>query len=43
MNEFEIECEVCESSVTLYIETTDEPCFCPMCGSHLEQTEVNDV
>ena len=43
MNEFEIECEVCESDVILYNDTDDEPCFCPMCGSPLTPTEVHDV
>ena len=46
MNEFVIECEVCEIGVTVYVDTPDDedvPCFCPMCGSHLEQTEVNDL
>ena len=43
MNEYEIECEVCESDVIVYSDAGEEPCFCPMCGSHLEQTEVHDV
>ena len=43
MNEFEIECAVCESGVIVYNDTADEPCFCPMCGSALTPTEVNDV
>ena len=46
MNEFEIDCEVCEVSVMVYVDTPDDediPSFCPMCGSHLEQSEVHDV
>jgi rRNA maturation endonuclease Nob1 len=43
MNEYQIDCEICESIVIVYNEVEDEPCFCPMCGSHLEQTEVNDL
>ena len=43
MNEYQIECEVCESVVIVYNDEQDEPAFCPMCGSVLTPTEVNDV
>jgi len=43
MNEYEIDCEVCESDVIVYNEDGDEPCFCPMCGSALTPMEVHDV
>jgi len=43
MNEYQIECEVCESTIIVYNEIEDEPAFCPMCGSALTPTEVTDV
>jgi rRNA maturation endonuclease Nob1 len=43
MNEYQIDCEICESTVIVYNEEEDEPAFCPMCGSSLLATEVTDV
>ena len=43
MNEYEIECEVCESTVIVYNELEDEPAFCPLCGAPLIESEVHDV
>ena len=46
MNEYQIECEVCEVVSTIYIESPDDedtPAFCPMCGSALTPMEVTDV
>jgi hypothetical protein len=46
MNEYEIDCEVCEISVMVYVDTPDDedvPCFCPMCGSSLNESEVHDA
>ena len=43
MNEYQIECEVCESDVIVYNNDDEEPVFCPMCGSSLLPEEVHDV
>ena len=46
MNEYEIECEVCEIQVSIFVDTPDDediPAFCPMCGSSLTPEEVTDV
>ena len=46
MNEYQIECEVCEVESTIYIESSDDqsiPAFCPCCGSPLTAPEVEDL
>jgi hypothetical protein len=46
MNEYEVDCEVCETTVVIYVDSPDEgdePCFCPMCGSSLLPQELTDV
>ena len=43
MNEYEIDCEVCESTVIVYNETDEAPGYCPVCGSPLLEAEIHDV
>jgi len=43
VNEYEIECEVCESVVIVYNDAQEEPGWCPQCGSALLSSEVTDV
>ena len=42
-SEFRIECENCESTTVVLVESAETPKFCPICGSTAEPEDISEI
>ena len=42
-SEFRIECENCESTTVVLVESAETPKFCSMCGSSVEPEDISEI
>ncbi len=42
-SEFRIDCEECESTTIVLVESDEVPKFCPICGSSVEVEDISEV